>query len=64
MSQRKRVGSKSTLDKIQRVCYNTNRKEVRTMSTEMLIAYEEYCEDCRWEGKTPVSIWAWMGGEE
>jgi hypothetical protein len=34
------------------------------MSTEMLMAYEEYCVDCRAEGKTPVSIWAWMGGEE
>ena len=34
------------------------------MSTEMLLAYEEYCVDCRCEGKTPVSIWAWMGGEE
>ena len=34
------------------------------MSTELLQAYEEYCEDCRWEGKTPVSIWAWMGGEQ
>lgn len=64
MSQRKRVGSKSTLDKLNKVCYNTNRKEVKTMSAEMLMAYEEYCVDCRCEGKTPVSIWAWMGGEE
>ena len=34
------------------------------MSTELLIAYEEYCVDCHYEGKTPVSIWAWIGGEQ
>ena len=31
---------------------------------ELLLAYEEYCVDCRCEGKTPVSYWAWLGGEE
>ena len=52
------------LDNKTLLCYNTNRKEVKEMSTEMLLAYEEYCVDCRMEGKTPVSIWAWMGGEQ
>ena len=31
---------------------------------ELLLTYEEYCVDCRYEGKTPVSYWAWLGGEE
>ena len=31
---------------------------------ELLQAYEEYCVDCRCEGKTPVSYWAWLGGEQ
>lgn len=30
----------------------------------MYQAYEEYCVDCYAEGKTPVSYWAWLGGEE
>ena len=34
------------------------------MSAETLMAYEEYCVDCRCEGKQPVSFWAWLGGEE
>ena len=34
------------------------------VSAELERAYEEYCVDCRYEGKTPVSFWAWMGGEE
>ncbi len=38
-------------------------KEVTCMS-EMLWAYEEYCEDCRWEGKSPKPYWAWIAGEE
>lgn len=31
---------------------------------ELLLAYEEYCVDCYSEGRTPVSYWAWLGGEE
>ena len=31
---------------------------------ELLLAYEEYCVDCRYEGKTPVSYWTWLDGEE
>lgn len=31
---------------------------------ELLLAYEEYCVDCYAEGRTPVSYWAWLGGEE
>lgn len=31
---------------------------------DILIAYEEYCTDCIWEGKTPVSFWRWLGGED
>ena len=27
--------------------------------TELLWAYEEYCEECRWEGKTPKPFWVW-----
>ena len=34
------------------------------VSVELERAYEEYCVDCRYEGKTPVSFWAWMGGEQ
>ena len=30
----------------------------------MLWAYEEYCADCYAEGKTPVSYWAWLAGEQ
>lgn len=29
---------------------------------ELVQAYEEYCVDCYYEGKTPVSYWAWLGG--
>jgi hypothetical protein len=31
---------------------------------ELVQAYEEYCVDCYNEGKTPVSYWAWLGGEQ
>lgn len=34
------------------------------MTYEVLLAYDEYCEDCRWEGKTPKPIWAWLEGLE
>lgn len=34
------------------------------MNHELVLAYEEYCVDCYYEGKTPVSFWAWLGGEE
>lgn len=34
------------------------------MSYEILMAYEEYCMDCRYEGRSPKSIWAWLEGEE
>ena len=31
---------------------------------EMLWAYEEYCIDCQFEGRTPKPYWAWVNGEE
>lgn len=34
------------------------------MTYEMQLAYDEYCEDCRWEGITPLPIWAWWDGLE
>lgn len=34
------------------------------MTYEIQLAYDEYCEDCRWEGRTPKSIWEWWEGEE
>ena len=34
------------------------------MDREQVLAYEEYCVDCYYEGNTPVSFWAWLGGEE
>jgi hypothetical protein len=41
------------------------RKEVHKMfSVEILRAYEEYQLECYYEGRTPVSFWAWLGGEE
>lgn len=44
--------------------YNRGR-EVHTMiNTDTLRAYEEYKVECYWEGKTPVSLWAWLEGKE
>ena len=34
------------------------------IDTNTLRAYEEYKEECYWEGRTPVSLWAWLEGEE
>ena len=34
------------------------------MSSEILMAYEEYCVDCRYEGRAPKPIWVWLEGEE
>ena len=31
---------------------------------EIQLAYDEYCEDCRWEGITPKPIWEWWRREE
>jgi hypothetical protein len=39
-------------------------REVKQMYYELQLAYDEYCEDCRWEGRTPKSFWAWLEGEE
>ena len=33
-------------------------------TTEMLMAYEEYCTDCYLEGNTPVSFAEWLEGKE
>lgn len=30
----------------------------------LYLAYQEYCVDCYYEGKTPVPFWAWIGGEQ
>lgn len=30
------------------------------ISYEIQLAYEEYCLECEWEGKTPKSIWEWL----
>lgn len=34
------------------------------ITVETLRAYEEYKIDCYWEGRTPVSLHAWLEGEE
>ena len=34
------------------------------MTAEILLAYEEYCIDCKYEGRVPVSIWAWLDGKQ
>ena len=26
--------------------------------------YDEYVVDCYYEGRTPVTLWAWINGEE
>ena len=31
---------------------------------EIQLAYDEYCQDCYWEGITPKPIWEWLKGEE
>ena len=31
---------------------------------EIQLAYDEYCEDCYWEGVTPKPIWEWWKEEE
>lgn len=31
---------------------------------DILLAYDEYCVDCVFEGKTPVSFVRWLNGEE
>ena len=31
---------------------------------ELLWAYEEYCEDCRMEGRVPKKYWEWLDGQE
>jgi hypothetical protein len=28
---------------------------------EIQLAYDEYCQDCYWEGITPKPIWEWWG---
>lgn len=33
-------------------------------TTEIQIAYEEYCIDCYYEGKTPEPIWVWADCKE
>ena len=34
------------------------------MTYETLLAYEEYCMDCHYEGRSPKPIWAWLEGKE
>ncbi len=34
------------------------------MTTEILWAYEEYCADCKAEGRVPKSLWQWLDGEQ
>ncbi len=34
------------------------------IDTNTLRAYEEYKVECYWEGRTPVSLWAWLEGKE
>jgi hypothetical protein len=49
------------------LCYNrvTKEKEIKNMYTyEIQLAYDEYCQDCYWEGITPKPIWEWWEGEE
>ena len=31
---------------------------------DTLLAYDEYCMDCAYEGKIPVSFVRWLNGEE
>lgn len=38
---------------------------MRDMYTyEIQLAYDEYCQDCYYEGITPKPIWEWWEGEE
>lgn len=34
------------------------------MNNDILRAYEEYEKECYWEGRTPVTLWAWLEGDE